>query len=86
MESVGCTRREQNRRALLIRTSSADYIKMTAHAFARYNSLSKNRFFIAIVGMSLIMFIPALGSFGIMDPSDGLYAEGAREMVESGNS
>jgi 4-amino-4-deoxy-L-arabinose transferase-like glycosyltransferase len=31
------------------------------------------------------MFLPALGSFGILDPSDGLYAEGAREMLESGN-
>jgi 4-amino-4-deoxy-L-arabinose transferase-like glycosyltransferase len=32
--------------------------------------------------VACLLFFPALGSFGIMDPSDGLYAESAREMVE----
>jgi len=31
------------------------------------------------------MFLPALGEAGIIDTSEGYYAEGAREMVESGN-
>jgi 4-amino-4-deoxy-L-arabinose transferase-like glycosyltransferase len=32
-----------------------------------------------------LAFIVCLGSFGILDPSDGYYSEGAREMFESGN-
>jgi 4-amino-4-deoxy-L-arabinose transferase-like glycosyltransferase len=35
--------------------------------------------------LSICCFFPALGSFGILDPSDGYYSEGAREMVESGD-
>lgn len=31
------------------------------------------------------LFLPGLGSFGILDPSDGYYSEGAREMLESGD-
>lgn len=38
-------------------------------------------FFVA----SCLAFLPWLGAFGILDPTDGLYSEGAREMVESGN-
>jgi 4-amino-4-deoxy-L-arabinose transferase-like glycosyltransferase len=34
---------------------------------------------------ALFAFIFCLGSFGILDPSDGYYSEGAREMFESGN-
>ena len=40
---------------------------------------------ILITGLTLFAFLPSLGSFGIIDPSDGLYTEGAREMVQSGN-
>lgn len=36
--------------------------------------------FICVV--SLIIFVPGLNGYGIIDPSDGLYAEGAREMLE----
>jgi 4-amino-4-deoxy-L-arabinose transferase-like glycosyltransferase len=32
-----------------------------------------------------LAFIVCLGAFGILDPSDGYYSEGAREMFESGN-
>ena len=32
-----------------------------------------------------LVFLPALGSAGIIDSSEGYYAEGAREMVESGD-
>lgn len=40
---------------------------------------------VLLVIASLCCFLPGLGSFGILDPSDGYYSEGAREMVESGN-
>lgn len=33
----------------------------------------------------LAMFFARLGSYGIIDPGDGYFAEAAREMVESGN-
>lgn len=36
----------------------------------------------AIVIVSLLSFLPGLGAFGILDPSDGLYSESAREMLE----
>lgn len=39
--------------------------------------------FMCLVIITALMFFPALGAFGIMDPSDGLYAEAAREMIES---
>src|ERR1700733_12464233 len=35
--------------------------------------------------LGILLFFPGLDSYGILDPSDGLYTEGAREMVESGN-
>src|ERR1700719_4727219 len=38
-----------------------------------------------VIALALIIFLPKLGSFGLLDPSDALYSEGAREMVESGN-
>jgi 4-amino-4-deoxy-L-arabinose transferase-like glycosyltransferase len=41
--------------------------------------------YVLILILAVAMFFPALGSFGFMDPSDGLYAEGAREMLESGD-
>jgi 4-amino-4-deoxy-L-arabinose transferase-like glycosyltransferase len=31
---------------------------------------------------ALVVFLPGLQHYGIIDPSDGLYAEGAREMLE----
>ena len=34
---------------------------------------------------ALLMFLPGLNAFGILDPSDGLYAECAREMLELGD-
>ncbi len=37
-------------------------------------------FFISLA--SLMVFLPGLYAYGIIDPSDGLYAEGAREMLE----
>jgi 4-amino-4-deoxy-L-arabinose transferase-like glycosyltransferase len=40
---------------------------------------------ILITALTLFAFLPFLGSFGIIDPSDGLYTEGAREMVQSSN-
>ena len=38
----------------------------------------------ALFGVALLM-LNGLGSFALVDPSEGYYAEGAREMVESGN-
>jgi 4-amino-4-deoxy-L-arabinose transferase-like glycosyltransferase len=38
-----------------------------------------------LLALALLCFLPGLGSFGILDPSDGYYSEGAREMVESGD-
>ncbi|MCC7529643.1 MAG: glycosyltransferase family 39 protein [Candidatus Melainabacteria bacterium] len=32
--------------------------------------------------VSLMVFVPGLNGYGVIDPSDGLYAEGAREMLE----
>ena len=40
---------------------------------------------LVVLLLSICCFVPALGAFGILDPSDGYYSEGAREMVESGN-
>jgi 4-amino-4-deoxy-L-arabinose transferase-like glycosyltransferase len=40
---------------------------------------------LAITVIALLCFLPGLGAFGILDPSDGYYSEGAREMVESGD-
>ncbi len=41
--------------------------------------------FLFVLILSLCAFLPALGSFGFIDPSDGLYPEGAREMLETHN-
>jgi 4-amino-4-deoxy-L-arabinose transferase-like glycosyltransferase len=38
--------------------------------------------FLFILVSALVIFIPGLYHYGIIDPSDGLYAEGAREMLE----
>lgn len=35
--------------------------------------------------LSALCFLPLLGNFGIFDPSDGWYSEGAREMLELGD-
>jgi len=40
---------------------------------------------IAICAAAAMVVLPGLGTFGIIDPSDGLYAEGAREMMELKN-
>lgn len=39
----------------------------------------------AIVVGAILLCFPSLGLTPIMDPSDGYYSEGAREMLESGN-
>lgn len=39
----------------------------------------------AVAGISLICFLPGLGAYGVIDPSDGLYSEAAREMLEKGD-
>ncbi len=53
------------------------------------NSLTWNRrdwlILLALLFLACLASFPALGSYGIIDPSDGLYTEGAREMVESGD-
>lgn len=43
------------------------------------------KIFAAVVIGAILLFFPALGLMPILDPSDGYYSEGAREMVESGN-
>jgi hypothetical protein len=50
-----------------------------------HDPAANKRTIILISSISLLSFLPFLGSYGIIDPSDGLYAEGAREMVQSGN-
>ncbi len=40
---------------------------------------------LSICAASALVILPGLGAFGIIDPSDGLYAEGAREMIELKN-
>lgn len=49
------------------------------------NAGFSDRLFVSVLCLAALMFLPMLGSYGIMDPSDGLYTEGAREMLESGN-
>ena len=58
---------------------------MTFSSLSRIQAKDAPIIFAIILISAVLMFFPALGSFGIMDPSDGLYAEAAREMVESGN-
>lgn len=50
-------------------------------------SLVQNtKFWMAIIfSIALIFNLIALGAFGLYDPSEGFYAEGAREMIESGD-
>lgn len=36
----------------------------------------------ALIALAMVIFLPGLKSFGILDPSDGLYAECSREMLE----
>lgn len=55
--------------------------KLVVH---RFTSLDW-KIFAAVVFGAILLFFPALGLMPIMDPSDGYYSEGAREMVESGN-
>jgi 4-amino-4-deoxy-L-arabinose transferase-like glycosyltransferase len=38
-----------------------------------------------VAAVALLGLLPALASFGILDSSDGYYAEGAREMIQTGN-
>ncbi|HEY9785471.1 MAG TPA: glycosyltransferase family 39 protein, partial [Candidatus Obscuribacterales bacterium] len=38
-----------------------------------------------LAALSLLLYLPGLGSYGIIDPSDGIYAEAAREMLERGD-
>jgi 4-amino-4-deoxy-L-arabinose transferase-like glycosyltransferase len=38
-----------------------------------------------VAALALVCFLPWLGSYGIIDPSDGYYSEAAREMVTIGN-
>ncbi len=40
---------------------------------------------IIVCVVALLSFLPGLGDFGILDPSDGYYAEGGREMLETGD-
>jgi 4-amino-4-deoxy-L-arabinose transferase-like glycosyltransferase len=48
-------------------------------------SNSETKLLLLVLFLSICCFFPALGAFGILDPSDGYYSEGAREMVESGD-
>lgn len=43
------------------------------------------RICISLLLLCICLYLPGLGAFGILDPSDGYYSEGAREMVESGD-
>jgi 4-amino-4-deoxy-L-arabinose transferase-like glycosyltransferase len=45
----------------------------------------ETKLLLVVLLLAICCFFPALGSFGILDPSDGYYSEGAREMVESGD-
>jgi 4-amino-4-deoxy-L-arabinose transferase-like glycosyltransferase len=38
-----------------------------------------------LVVISCLLYLPGLNLFGILDPSDGYYAEASREMIELGN-
>ena len=40
---------------------------------------------IGLIVVSILAFLAGLGSFGILDPSDGYYSEGAREMFLAHN-
>lgn len=46
------------------------------------NSVRKWVQILFILVAALVVFLPGLYNYGIIDPSDGLYAEGAREMLE----
>ena len=50
------------------------------------SSISKrNIFFIAIAAALVLLYIVPLGSYPLMEPDEGRYAEIPREMIESGN-
>lgn len=53
-------------------------------AVPRWSNLDWRIFAVVVIG-AILLFFPALGLMPIMDPSDGYYSEGAREMFESGN-
>lgn len=40
------------------------------------------RFLLILAGIAIALFIPALGSFGVIDPSEAYYSETGREMLE----
>ncbi len=48
----------------------------------RKNILRKWVQFLFILITAILIFLPGLYNYGIIDPSDGLYAEAAREMLE----
>ena len=43
------------------------------------------RLSLLLAAIATVLLLPGLGSIGILDPSEGYYAESAREMVESGD-
>jgi len=45
----------------------------------------KNLGLLVVVVIAFLVFVPGLGAFGILEPSDGLYSECTREMIELGN-
>ncbi len=53
-------------------------------AVPRWSNLDWKILAVVAIG-AVLLFFPALGLMPIMDPSDGYYSEGAREMFESGN-
>lgn len=53
---------------------------LTAHAF-KLSHLSCASLTLAL---GLLAFVPWLGSFGVLDPTDSFFLESAREMVETG--
>ncbi|MBX9878353.1 MAG: glycosyltransferase family 39 protein [Candidatus Obscuribacterales bacterium] len=67
--------------------STAPVLEQTSKiktAFPRWSNLDWRIFAVVAIG-AILLFFPALGLMPIMDPSDGYYSEGAREMFESGN-
>lgn len=52
---------------------------------ARNWSRTDNAALLGICLATALIVLPGLGAFGIIDPSDGLYSEGAREMMELKN-
>ncbi len=51
-----------------------------------FSSVSKrNVFFLAIAAALLLLYIVPLGSYPLMEPDEGRYAEIPREMIATGN-